>query len=220
MLIPVILAIIALNAPEQAVGLNTVKSADLKGVSVPQPAAPDAPVKPADKEGDDEVQKLVKEYGISVEEAKSFLVDSEYVESVTPVKITYNGGEKPIPAELSAEELSAATNKSARPGKGIGGKTGNLKPQLWKLLNVINAHFGKGVYVNSGYRDPKYNARVGGVPNSQHLYGKAADIHVPGIKPSVVQSYARSLHAGGVGSYSTFTHVDVGPVRYWTQGGD
>ena len=33
------------------------------------------------------------------------------------------------------------------------------------------------VYINSGYRSKRLNARVGGVPNSYHLLGKAADIH-------------------------------------------
>ncbi|MBQ1823386.1 MAG: hypothetical protein II123_08130, partial [Lachnospiraceae bacterium] len=33
------------------------------------------------------------------------------------------------------------------------------------------------VYINSGYRSKRLNARVGGVPNSRHLQGKAADIH-------------------------------------------
>ena len=33
------------------------------------------------------------------------------------------------------------------------------------------------VYINSGYRSKRLNARVGGVPNSRHLQGRAADIH-------------------------------------------
>ena len=36
---------------------------------------------------------------------------------------------------------------------------------------------GRPVYINSGYRSKRLNARVGGVPNSRHLQGKAADIH-------------------------------------------
>lgn len=38
---------------------------------------------------------------------------------------------------------------------------------------------GLGVFIGSGYRCPKLNAAVGGVPNSQHQYGEACDIHIP-----------------------------------------
>ena len=36
--------------------------------------------------------------------------------------------------------------------------------------------YGKSIYVNSGYRCPALNKAVGGVANSQHLTGQAADI--------------------------------------------
>lgn len=37
------------------------------------------------------------------------------------------------------------------------------------------------VIISSGYRCPKLNAAVGGVKNSQHLKGEAADIHMPDL---------------------------------------
>lgn len=37
----------------------------------------------------------------------------------------------------------------------------------------------KPILVNSGYRSAEVNARVGGVPNSAHLYGYAADFICP-----------------------------------------
>lgn len=72
----------------------------------------------------------------------------------------------------------------------------------------------------SGYRDPKtnkmLNSRSRGVAKvSQHIYGKAADIYVPGRTLKQVQSAAKSLRAGGVGRYTEFVHVDTGRVRYW-----
>lgn len=66
----------------------------------------------------------------------------------------------------------------------------------------------RGIIINSGYRNPTHNRAVGGATNSQHLYGKAADIRVIGVKPSTV--YNRSLAIfDGVGKYNTFTHVDT-----------
>lgn len=72
----------------------------------------------------------------------------------------------------------------------------------------------------SGYRSPQSNkmltARSRGVAkNSQHIYGKAADIYVPGRTLRQVQAAAKSLKAGGVGRYTHFVHVDTGRVRYW-----
>jgi uncharacterized protein YcbK (DUF882 family) len=72
----------------------------------------------------------------------------------------------------------------------------------------------------SGYRSPKTNAVLkahgrGVAKNSQHIYGKAADIYVPGRSLKQVQKAAQSLRAGGVGRYTDFVHVDTGRVRYW-----
>lgn len=44
------------------------------------------------------------------------------------------------------------------------------------LLEPIRLILGKPVYINSGYRSSSVNAAVGGVSNSDHLYGYAADI--------------------------------------------
>ena len=64
--------------------------------------------------------------------------------------------------------------------------------------------------INSGYRTKSHNRAVGGASNSQHLYARAADIVVSGVKPSKVYKKANKIFAnGGVGKYSTFTHVDT-----------
>lgn len=51
--------------------------------------------------------------------------------------------------------------------------------KLRYFLNNLRHFYGKPIIVTSGYRCPELNAKVGGVPNSAHLYGYAADI-VPG----------------------------------------
>ena len=44
------------------------------------------------------------------------------------------------------------------------------------VLDPLREEFAMPIYVNSGYRSAALNAAVGGVANSQHLRGEAADI--------------------------------------------
>ena len=53
----------------------------------------------------------------------------------------------------------------------------NLQNLCIHVLQPLRDKVGAPVYINSGYRSKKLNAKVGGVPNSRHLLGKAADIH-------------------------------------------
>lgn len=94
-----------------------------------------------------------------------------------------------------------------------------VAPRLVMVLESIRAHFGAAVTINSGYRTPEYNAKVGGVARSQHCYGTAADIVVKGQTPEAVAAFARTLMPdwGGVGVYKSFTHIDVREARAdWT----
>lgn len=54
----------------------------------------------------------------------------------------------------------------------------NLQALIDNVLDPLREWYGKPIYVNSGYRCPKLNKAVGGVKNSQHLTGQAADIDV------------------------------------------
>ena len=86
-----------------------------------------------------------------------------------------------------------------------------IDSELVNVLQKIRAHFGKSVTITSAYRTPSKNKAVGGETYSQHLYGKAADIKVKGVTPQKVAAYAEKLlpAKGGIGTYNTFTHVDV-----------
>ena len=53
--------------------------------------------------------------------------------------------------------------------------------RLIELLEQLRTKAGKPIHVNCGYRCPSHNAEVGGVPNSQHMLGTAADITIPEI---------------------------------------
>ncbi len=90
----------------------------------------------------------------------------------------------------------------------------NVK-ELAKNLEVIRATTGKPIKINSGYRSPAWNKKVGGVSGSQHQLGKAADIVINGMTPAQVHAVVLDLikqgkiKAGGVGKYGTFVHYDI-----------
>ena len=132
-------------------------------------------------------------------------------------------GEKPM-VEINAYSKAKDGNKKLSTNFTVkefacndGSDTVLVAPRLVMVLQSIRSHFGTAVTINSGYRTPQYNAKVGGVAHSQHCYGTAADITVRGQKPAAVAAYARELMPdwGGVGVYAGqgFTHVDVRETR-------
>lgn len=71
--------------------------------------------------------------------------------------------------------------------------------------------------VLSGYRTAAWNAKVGGAVASQHIHGRALDLHPPAgmsLRAFARLVRASSLAAGihGIGYYSTFVHIDVRPT--------
>lgn len=89
-----------------------------------------------------------------------------------------------------------------------------LARQLQRARNQI----GRPFIINSWYRPPRINQAVGGVSNSQHLYGRAADIQVPGFSGRRVANAVMSWWPGGIGIYShlpNVVHLDVGRRRTW-----
>lgn len=86
-----------------------------------------------------------------------------------------------------------------------------IDTELVAVLQNIRNHFGKAVTINSAYRSPAYNKKVGGVSNSQHTKGTATDIVIKGVKPLEVAQYAEYLmpKSGGIGQYNDFVHIDT-----------
>lgn len=54
----------------------------------------------------------------------------------------------------------------------------NLEALIDNVLDPLREAYGKPIYINSGYRCSELNKAVGGVSNSQHMKGQAADIDV------------------------------------------
>lgn len=84
-------------------------------------------------------------------------------------------------------------------------------------LQAIRDRFKASVTINSAYRTPTYNKKVGGTSNSYHVKGRAFDIVVKGYRPSEVAKYARSIGIKGVIEYNSFVHIDSRPKQYWAR---
>ena len=57
----------------------------------------------------------------------------------------------------------------------------NLK-RVCEWLEVLRKRYGKPIIINSGYRSPQLNKKIGGVAGSNHLTGCAVDIRVLGME--------------------------------------
>lgn len=78
--------------------------------------------------------------------------------------------------------------------------------QLLQSLEALRVHTGP-LRVVSGYRCPKYNAKVGGASNSQHMVGAAADIP-PKLSIAVVQAMHLFAGIGYQADGGRVVHVD------------
>ena len=97
-----------------------------------------------------------------------------------------------------------------------------IDTELVLILQKIREHFGKAVTINSAYRNATYNKKIGGVSNSRHTKGTAADIAVQGILPEDVAKYTEYIMPdnGGIGLYGSFVHIDTRLKRSrWTNFG-
>ena len=86
------------------------------------------------------------------------------------------------------------------------GKLPNNPPK--KLLNILEdlrTEFDSPVIINSGYRCKIHNNNVGGVKNSRHMVGDAADVVVKGVDQHDVYVFLNNRvgSSGAVGKYNT-----------------
>jgi uncharacterized protein YcbK (DUF882 family) len=90
----------------------------------------------------------------------------------------------------------------------------NIK-RLAKQLQILRNEIGESIHINSGYRSPSHNALIGGVKNSFHTQGLAADITSKNYTPKklykVIQALIKEgkMEEGGIGLYNGFIHYDI-----------
>ena len=93
---------------------------------------------------------------------------------------------------------------------------------IWEIYQELGSQ--EPIHLISGYRSRKTNERLrrkrgGQARNSQHILGRAADIHFPDVSAKKLRNSALVREIGGVGYYPTsaipFVHVDTGRIRHW-----
>lgn len=97
-------------------------------------------------------------------------------------------------------------------GKYCDGYPAEIDMNMVKIADEIRSRIGKPIHINSGLRCKTHNANVGGVSNSQHLFGNAADLGCPsGCTPIQMASIAEDVmgDTGGIGIYSWGIHIDT-----------
>lgn len=87
--------------------------------------------------------------------------------------------------------------------------------ELAENLQVLRDFLGTSLHINSGYRSPAYNKKIGGAKLSQHVEGKAADISCSKVTPEQIHAAILKLigegkmKEGGLGIYNSWVHYDI-----------
>ena len=97
----------------------------------------------------------------------------------------------------------------------------NVK-KLAENLQVLRDEIKQPIHINSSYRHPAYNKKIGGAKFSQHLTASASDITARDITPKKLSKTILKLikqgkmDKGGVGLYNGFVHYDIrGKKAMW-----
>jgi zinc D-Ala-D-Ala carboxypeptidase len=81
-------------------------------------------------------------------------------------------------SEMTKSETALRHNMDNSPNQE---QISNMQALAVNVLQKVRDHYKRGVKVNSGFRHPEVNARVGGSRTSDHCKGMAADIEIPGV---------------------------------------
>ena len=87
----------------------------------------------------------------------------------------------------------------------------NLK-RVCEWLEVLRKRYNAPIIINSGYRSPQLNKKIGGVANSNHLTGCAVDIRVENMEQLI--RYAAILLEYADESHQDFDELLIEKNRY------
>ena len=87
---------------------------------------------------------------------------------------------------------------------------GNMNQEFLLRLDEARERAGIPFVINSAYRSPEHNAKIGGKPNSSHLKGLAVDISVTNSRQRfIVLNALLNVGFTRIGIADTFIHVDL-----------
>ena len=135
----------------------------------------------------------------------------------------------PVTMHFTIEELYASATAKV---KGIDNKPGiqqliNLVYLTAYVLEPLRVAMKEPIPISSGYRCQRLNAAVGGVSNSQHMKGQAADLNIGGDRakgrkwfeyiknhlPFDQLIWERNARTGSEWVHVSFVHPDLGRNR-------
>ena len=86
----------------------------------------------------------------------------------------------------------------------------NMNVDFLAKLDEAREFAGIPFIINSAYRSPEHNAKIGGKPNSSHLKGLAVDIKATDSRTRfLVLEALISVGFNRIGIADTFIHVDL-----------
>lgn len=91
-----------------------------------------------------------------------------------------------------------------------------IDDRLYSILDNLRHKVKKPIIINSGYRTPTHNAKVGGAKYSYHMRGMAADIRVNGMSPKELAKELNEMIPDdyGIIVYENWVHFDVRDGKY------
>lgn len=90
-----------------------------------------------------------------------------------------------------------------------------LPNRLKSVMNSVAKKYGR-LTINSTYRSPRHNRRVGGAKRSWHKKCAAVDFRVHGRHRGLSRYLRNHPYVGGLKRYrSGYYHIDTGPRRSW-----
>ena len=171
------------------------------------------------------IEEFQKAYGLTMDGIYGRETDEKLIEVIKNIQkdlgVTADGivGAKTIEAKklasLSWNNIKYFKKEEFTCKCGCG--LNNIDLKLVKILDELRAYFNKPIRVSSGCRCKTHNKAVGGVSNSRHILGKAADIVLVGGSKEELLAKCKEYVAKGKARYTytnssnmkTAVHVDI-----------
>ncbi len=109
----------------------------------------------------------------------------------------------------TGENIQFTANFNSKEFECPGSDKHKISKDLVERLQKLREAYGRSITITSGYRSKEHNDKVGGVKNSQHVLGTAADLTAKDLD-SLHEHCLKIFNAIGDGrKKGKFIHVDV-----------